>query len=130
MSEDIELTNFVRARLEEGLSPEPPRMGEIMRAAKAASFALAARQKSRRRLRGPALAAASVALVCSFAAFFARSPTERIRHLPMRRPCPKCSLPGRTRRMKPPSQALPMLRNDGSGHIKPESSSIPRDILV
>ena len=73
MSEDIELTNFVRARLEEGLSPEPPRMGEIMRAAKAASFALAARQKSRRRLRGPALAAASVALVCSFAAFFART---------------------------------------------------------
>ena len=73
MSKDIELTNFVRARLEEGLSPEPPRMGEIMRAAKAASFALAARQKSRRRLRGPALAAASVALVCSFAAFFART---------------------------------------------------------
>ena len=73
MSEDIELTNFVRARLEEGLSPEPPRMGEIMRAAKEASFALAARQKSRRRLRGPALAAASVALVCSFAAFFART---------------------------------------------------------
>ena len=73
MSEDRELMNFVKSRLEDGLSHEPPRMDEIMRAAREESFARAARQRSRRRLWGASLAAASFALVCSFAAFFAQT---------------------------------------------------------
>lgn len=74
MSEDRELLNFVKSRLEDGLSREPPRMGEIMREAKEASFVRVVEQRSRRRrLWGTSLAAASVALVCSFAAFFAQT---------------------------------------------------------
>ena len=73
MNEDRELMNFVKSRLEDGLSHEPPRMDEIMRAARDESFVHAARLRSRRRLWGTSLAAASFALVCSFTAFFAQT---------------------------------------------------------
>ena len=73
MNEDGELLNFVKSRLEDDLPREPPHIGEIMRAAREASFVRAAEQRSRRRLWGASLAAASVALVCSFAAFFAQT---------------------------------------------------------
>ena len=73
MNEDTELMEFVKARLEEGLPLEVPRMNEIMHAAREASFAREASRRSRRRLWGSTLAAASIALVCSFAAFFAQT---------------------------------------------------------
>ena len=67
MNEDIELENFIKDRLEGDVRKEPPHFEEIMRAASEASFAAAAERRSRNRLWLSSLAAACVAVVCSFA---------------------------------------------------------------
>ena len=69
MNEDRELMDFVKGRLEEGVSPEAPRMAEIVRAATAESFALTAESRSRRRLWVASFAAASLAVVCCLPIF-------------------------------------------------------------
>ena len=67
MNEDRELLAFVKGRLEEGIAPVPPRLAEIERLAAEESFALVAERRSRRRLWGTSLVAASLVAVCSFA---------------------------------------------------------------
>ena len=67
MNEDRELLAFVKGRLEEGLVQAPPRLAEIERVAAEESFSLVAERRSRRRLWGASLVAASLAVVCSFA---------------------------------------------------------------
>ena len=69
MNEDRELMDFVKGRLEEGVSPEAPRLAEIVRAATAESFALTAESRSRRRLWVASFAAASLAVVCCLPIF-------------------------------------------------------------
>ena len=113
MNEDRELMDFVKGRLEEGVSPEAPRMAEIVRAATAESFALTAESRSRRRLWVASFAAASLAVVCCLPIFnYMHSPEpentvacviDLLRTADgveseerTRLPSPKCSLPGRT----------------------------------
>ena len=67
MNEDIELENFIKDRLEGDVRKEPPHFEEIMRAASEASFAAAAERRSRNRLWLSSLAAACIAVACSFA---------------------------------------------------------------
>ena len=74
MKEESELLAFVKGRLEGDVSPEPPRLAEIVRAAEAESFALAAAGRSRRRLWASSLTAASLAVVVSFAFLCADRP--------------------------------------------------------
>ncbi|MBR4614673.1 MAG: hypothetical protein IKO55_03620, partial [Kiritimatiellae bacterium] len=62
---DIE--DFVKGRLEEGVSSSPPRLAEIERAAAAESFAHVAEHRSRRRCTVAMLVAASIAIVFSLA---------------------------------------------------------------
>jgi len=67
MNEDIELVNFLKGRLECDVRREPPHFEEIVRAASEASFAAAAERRSGWRLWLSSLAAACVAVACSFA---------------------------------------------------------------
>ena len=67
MNEDKEFLAFVKGRLEEDIAPTPPRLAEIERVAAKESFALVAEHRSRRRLWGASLVAASLVAVCSFA---------------------------------------------------------------
>ena len=66
LNEDKELVRLLRRGLEDGIAGEPPRLREIMQAA---SFADSARRRSRLwKWGGSSLVAASLAIVCSFAA--------------------------------------------------------------
>ena len=74
MNEDRELLDFLRDRLEGDVPRETPRMEEILRAAEAESFKLAAARRSRMRRWGASLAAACVAAACAFAVLVVHSP--------------------------------------------------------
>ena len=67
MNECRNIEDFVKGRLEEGVSPLPPRLVEIERAAAAESFARVAEHRSRLRRTAAMLVAASLAIVFSFA---------------------------------------------------------------
>ena len=67
MNEYRDIEDFVKGRLEEGVSSSPPRLAEIERAAAAESFACVAEHRSRRRCTAAMLVAASFAVVFSFA---------------------------------------------------------------
>ena len=67
MNEYNDIEDFVKGRLEEGVSSSPPRLAEIERAAAAESFAHVAEHRSRRRCTVAMLLAASLAIVFSFA---------------------------------------------------------------
>jgi hypothetical protein len=69
MNEDIELVKFIKGRLECDVPGDPPHFDEILRAASASQFAVAATRRSRMRIWGASLAAACVAVACSFAVF-------------------------------------------------------------
>ena len=72
MNEDAKLNDFLKERLEAGVSGEPPRLDAILRAASAAAQARAAARRSVR-LWGVLLAAASLAVLCFFAVHFRES---------------------------------------------------------
>jgi len=72
MTEDIEFMDFIKGRLEEGVPGEAPRMDAIVRLATAESFACIAENRSRRRLWGASLVAASLAVACVFSVFVAK----------------------------------------------------------
>jgi len=67
MNEYNDIEDFVKGRLEEGVSSLPPRLAEIERVAVAESFAHVAEHRSRRRCTVAMLVAASFAIVFSFA---------------------------------------------------------------
>ena len=67
MNEYRDVEDFVKGRLEEGVSSSPPHLAEIERAAAAESFASVAGHRSRRRLWVASLVAASLAIAFSFA---------------------------------------------------------------
>ena len=67
MNEYRDIEDFVKGRLEEGVSSSPPRLAEIERAAAAESLANVAEHRSRRRRWTASLVAASFAIVFSFA---------------------------------------------------------------
>jgi len=67
MNEYRDIEDFVKRRLEEGVSALPPHLAEIERAAAAESFARVAEHRSRRRRTAALLVAASFAIVFSFA---------------------------------------------------------------
>ena len=74
MNEDEKLNNFLKGRLEAGVSAEPPRLDAILHAASVAAQARAAVRRSRVRLWGGLLAAASLAVICLFAVHLRVSP--------------------------------------------------------
>ena len=67
MNEDAKLNGFLKERLEADVPGEPPRLDAILRAASAAAQARAAARRRPIRLWGSLLAAASLAVLCSFA---------------------------------------------------------------
>ena len=67
MNEDAKLNDFLKERLEADVPGEPPRLDAILRAASAAAQARAAARRRPIRLWGSLLAAASLAVLCSFA---------------------------------------------------------------
>ena len=67
MNEDANLNAFLKERLEADVPGEPPRLDAILRAASAAAQARAAARRRPIRLWGSLLAAASLAVLCSFA---------------------------------------------------------------
>ena len=67
MNEDAKLNGFLKERLEADVPGEPPRLDAILRAASAAAQARAAARRRSIRLWGSLLAAASLAVLCSFA---------------------------------------------------------------
>ena len=67
MNEYRDIEDFVKGRLEEGVSSSPPRLAEIERVAAAESFVHVAEHRSRRRRWVASLVAASIAIVFSFA---------------------------------------------------------------
>ena len=67
MNEYRDIEDFVKGRLEEGVSSSPPCLAEIERAAAAESFACVAEHRSRRRCTVAMLVAASIAIVFSLA---------------------------------------------------------------
>ena len=73
MNEDAKLNDFLKERLEAGVSGEPPRLDAILRAASAAAQARAAARRRSIRLWGVLLAAASLAVLCFFAVHFRES---------------------------------------------------------
>jgi len=67
MNEYRDIEDFLKGRLEEGVSSSPPRLAEIERVAAAESFNLVAEHRSRRRCTATMLVAASLAIVFSLA---------------------------------------------------------------
>ena len=70
MNEDAELNDFLKERLEAGVPGEPPRLDAILHAASAAAQPRAAAHRSRVRLWGGLLAAASLTAICLFAVHY------------------------------------------------------------
>lgn len=65
MNEDKEFEDFVRGRLEGEFAGEPPRLDAIIHAASEAAASRAASRRSRMRIWGALLAAASLAVILS-----------------------------------------------------------------
>lgn len=65
MKEDKEFEDFVRGRLEGEFAGEPPRLDAIINAASEAAASRAASRRSRMRIWGALLAAASLAVILS-----------------------------------------------------------------
>lgn len=79
MNEDAKLNDFLKERLEAGVPSEPPRLDAILHAASTAAQARAAARRSRVRLWGVLLAAASLTVICFFAVhFWAPSPSPSL----------------------------------------------------
>ena len=70
MNEDSKLNDFLKERLEDGVPGEPPRLDAILHAASTAAQTRAAAHRSRVRLWGGLLAAASLTGMCLFAVHF------------------------------------------------------------
>ena len=70
MNEDAKLNDFLKERLEDGVPGEPPRLDVILHAASTAAQTRAAAHRSRVRLWGGLLAAASLTVICLFAVHF------------------------------------------------------------
>ena len=66
MTEDRELVKFLKGRLEEDVPGDVPYLDEILRYASTQSFAQRVERRSRLRLWVASVAAACVAVVCSF----------------------------------------------------------------
>ena len=66
MNEDAKLNDFLKERLEAGVPGEPPRLDAILHAASTAAQTRAAARRSRVRLWGGLLVAASLAALCIF----------------------------------------------------------------
>ena len=77
MKEDAKLNDFLKERLEAGVSGEPPRLDAILQAASVAAQTRAAARRSRVRLWGGLLAAASLAVLCLFAVHLWVSPATQ-----------------------------------------------------
>ena len=67
MNEDAKLNDFLKERLEAGVSDEPPRFDAILHVASTAAQTRAAVRRSRVRLWGVLLIAASLTVICLFA---------------------------------------------------------------
>ena len=74
MNEDAKLNDFLKERLEAGVSDEPPRFDAILHVASTAAQTRAAVRRSRVRLWGVLLIAASLTVICLFAVHFWSSP--------------------------------------------------------
>ena len=70
MNEDAKLNDFLKERLEDGVPGEPPRLDAILHAASTAAQTRAAARRSRVRLWGGLLAAASLTVICLFAVHY------------------------------------------------------------
>ena len=102
MNEDAKLNDFLKERLEAGVSGEPSRLDAILQAASAAAQTRAAARRSRIRLWGGLLAAASLAVLCLFAVHLWVPPTTPSSPNQAAQPAPSQSLAS----MPSPEQTL------------------------
>lgn len=102
MNEDAKLNDFLKDRLETGVSGEPPRLDAILQAASAAAQTRTAARRSSVRLWGGLLAAASLAVLCLFAVHLWVPPTTPSSPNQAAQPAPSQSLAS----MPSPEQTL------------------------
>lgn len=129
MNEDVKLNDFLKERLEAGVSGEPPRLDAILQAASAAAQTRAAARRSRVRLWGGLLAAASLAVLCLFAVHLWVSPTTPSSPHQVARPVPSQSLAS----MPSPEQtlvsAIDLLSMADGDNIEVETNAV-EDVLL
>lgn len=93
MNEDAKLNDFLKERLEAGVPSEPPRLEAILHAASAAAQTRAVARRSRIRLWGGLLVAASLTVICLFAVhFWAPSPSSSSPSSPSLPPSPQVAV--------------------------------------
>ena len=129
MNEDAKLNDFLKERLEAGVSGEPPRLDAILQAASAAAQTRAAARRSRVRLWGGLLAAASLAALCLFAVHLWVSPTTPSSPHQAAQPVPSQSLAS----MPSPEQtlvsAIDLLSMADGDNIEVETNAV-EDVLL
>lgn len=129
MNEDAKLNDFLKERLEAGVSGEPPRLDAILHAASAAAQTRAAARRSRVRLWGGLLAAASLAVLCLFAVHLWVSPDTRPSPHQAAQPIPSPSLAS----MPSPEQtlvgAIDLLSMVDGDNIEVETNAV-EDVLL
>ena len=129
MNEDAKLNDFLKERLEAGVSGEPPRLDAILHAASVAAQTRAAARRSRVRLWGGLLAAASLAVLCLFAVHLWVSPATPSSPHQEAQPAPSQSLAS----MPSPEQtlvgAIDLLSMVDGDNIEVETNAV-EDVLL
>ena len=129
MNEDAKLNDFLKDRLETGVSGEPPRLDAILQAASAAAQTRTAARRSSVRLWGGLLAAASLAVLCLFAVHLWVPPTTPSSPNQAAQPAPSQSLAS----MPSPEQtlvgAIDLLSMADGDNIEVETNAVA-DVLL
>ena len=129
MNEDAKLNDFLKDRLETGVSGEPPRLDAILQAASAAAQTRTAARRSSVRLWGGLLAAASLAVLCLFAVHLWVPPTTPSSPHQVAQPVPSHSLTS----MPSPEQtlvgAIDLLSMADGDNIEVETNAV-EDVLL
>ncbi len=129
MNEDAKLNDFLKDRLETGVSGEPPRLDAILQAASAAAQTRTAARRSSVRLWGGLLAAASLAVLCLFAVHLWVPPTTPSSPNQAAQPVPSQSLAS----MPSPEQtlvgAIDLLSMADGDNIEVETNAVA-DVLL
>ena len=129
MNEDAKLNDFLKDRLETGVSGEPPRLDAILQAASAAAQTRTAARRSSVRLWGGLLAAASLAVLCLFAVHLWVPPSTPSSPNKAAQPAPSQSLAS----MPSPEQtlvgAIDLLSMADGDNIEVETNAV-EDVLL
>lgn len=129
MNEDAKLNDFLKEQLEAGVSGEPPRLDAILQAASAAAQTRSAALRSRIRLWGGLLAAASLAVLCLFAVHLWVSPATRPSPHQEARPAPLQSLASMPSPEQTVVDAIDLLSMVDGDNIEVETNAVA-DVLL